>query len=188
MTQMVWQATHHPHADDATAQQGALIALPDDASLARPSPDLDRLLEAIQSHEITEIDAVRFYRDLARETSDPVVGSLLRMLVDDEEHHHRVLRAISMNLRAALSGDRDARMPPRDVPATAIDPLRKFARQERDGAAALRTLAGEAPDLFGGLFSLLLNLIALDGEKHQLILQFVVQELEAARSVERDVA
>ena len=69
-----------------------------------------------------------------------------------------------------------------------IEPLRDYIQKEREAAAELRALAHEAPDLFGGLFSLLLELIALDGEKHQLILRFVVKELEAARSAEGECA
>ena len=103
------------------------------------------------------------------------------MLLEDEEHHHRVLSGIGMNLRGLGSGAHEQRMLPRaGTPTGSIDMLRRFARQEREGADELRRLAGEAPELFDGLFALLLNLIAMDGAKHELILRFVVQELQAA--------
>jgi hypothetical protein len=182
MTQMVWQATHHPHTGEATPPGKELVPLIGEPIAIRPSPDLDRLLTAMQAHEIEEMDAVVAYRDLARDTADPVVRSLLRMLVQDEEHHHRVFRAIAMDLRAvAASGGREMRLPPRGVPTEAVGLLRQYARQEREGTEELRALAHQAPGLMGGLFSVLLGLIALDGEKHELILRFVVKELEEAR-------
>jgi hypothetical protein len=147
----------------------------------RPQHDLDRLLAAIQSHEGSEIDAVDAYRNLAREASDPVIRSLLHILVQDEEHHHRVLRAIAMELRAVVStGGRELDVLPRAVEGGTTDSLRMLARREREGVTELRDLAKEAPTLLGGLFSLLLGLMALDSEKHELILLYVLKELEAA--------
>jgi Mn-containing catalase len=186
MTQMIWQATHHAHAGETTPSGVDVTPFEGEPIAVRPSPDLDRLLSSIRAHEIEEIDAVAAYEDLARETADPVVRSLLRMLIDDEEHHHRVFRAMAMNLRAvATSASREINLPPRGVPTTAVEPLREYAKQERETVEKLRALADQAPELFGGLFALLLRLVALDGEKHELILRFVVKELEAARETER---
>jgi Mn-containing catalase len=185
MTQMIWQATHHAHAGETTPPGIDVVPFEGEPIAVRPSPDLDRLLASIRAHEIEEIDAVAAYEGLARETADPVIRGLLRMLVEDEEHHHRVFRAMAMSLRAvATSASREINLPPRGVPTTAVEPLRKYAKQERETVDKLRALADQAPDLFGGLFALLLQLVALDGEKHELILRFVVKELEAARDIE----
>jgi hypothetical protein len=148
----------------------------------RPEPDFGRILAAVQAHEIAEMDAVAAYRELARSTRDPVIASLLRVLLDDEEHHHRVFRGITMNLRAIAGGARDQRTMPLGVPPPGcLDMLCGFARQERDGAAELRALAHEGDGLFGGIFALLLKLIAMDSAKHELILGFIVRELEEAQ-------
>lgn len=154
----------------------------DEQSTAGPGVShLGRLLGAIQAHEIAEIDALGVYRELARKSTDPVIASLLRVLLEDEEHHHRILRAIAMNLRAVASGASARSLPPRDpAAAEAIDVLRCFARQESDGADELRRLANQGNQLFGGLFALLLNLMAMDSMKHHMILRFIVQELESA--------
>jgi hypothetical protein len=183
MTQMVWQATHHQHTGETTPPGTEMVPLVGEPIALRMHPDLDRLLSAIQAHEVSEFDAVAAYRDLVREATDPVIRSLLRMLVNDEEHHHRVLRAIAMELRAITStGGREMTLPPRGVQPGAIESLRLLARKEGEGVRELRTLADQAPGLLGGLFSLLLGLIALDSEKHELILLFVVKELEQARA------
>jgi len=184
-TEMMWQAVHHPHEGDG-ALGGRQLSGPADeetvGTIARPN--LARLLAAIEAHEIAEIDAVAAYRELASTATDPVVRSLLRMLLEDEKHHHRVLSGIGMNLRGLASGAHEQRMFPRagTLPGS-LEMLRRFARQEREGADELRRLAGEAPELFDGLFALLLNLIAMDGAKHELILRFVAQELQAANDL-----
>lgn len=181
MTQMIWQATHHPHTGETTPPGTELAPLAGEPIALRPNPDLDRLLNAIQTHEIEEMDAVAAYRDLAYNATDPVIRSLLHMLVEDEEHHHRVLGAIAMELRAIEStGAREFNVPPRGGQTAAIEPLRKLARIEREGMMELQALARETPGLMGGLFSLLLGLIALDGQKHELILRYVIKELEQA--------
>jgi hypothetical protein len=180
-TEMMWQAVRHPHAEDQNERNSQPAERDGEPNMERRQVDLARLVSAIQAHEIAEIDAVAAYRELASTATDPVIASLLRMLLADEEHHHRVLRGIGMNLAGLVGGTPEQRMFPRaGTPAGSVEMLRQFARQERDGSQELRKLAREAPELFDGLFALLLNLIAIDGAKHELILRFVVQELEAA--------
>jgi hypothetical protein len=181
MTEMIWQATHHPHADEVTPPGTELAPIAGEPMALRSHPDLERLLTAIQRHEIEELDAVTAYRDLTYHATDPVIRSLMHMLVADEEHHHRVLNAIAMELRAlASSAGREMQIPPRDMGAATLEQVRKLAAQEGAGVRELRALANQTPSLLGGLFALLLGLIALDGEKHELILRYVVKELEAA--------
>jgi hypothetical protein len=181
MTQMIWQATHHPHTDEVTPTSNELIPTTGEPIALRGHPDLDRLLAVIQRHEIEELDAVEAYRGLARSATDPVIRSLMHMLVEDEEHHHRVLNAIAMELRAlASSGGRELQVPPRDMGAATLEQLQELAAHEGAGVRDLQALAAQTPSLLGGLFSLLLGLIALDGAKHELILRYVVRELETA--------
>ncbi len=146
--------------------------------IQKPPDALARLIGVVQSHEIAEMDAIAVYGDLACRASDPVIGGLLRVLLQDEEHHHRILRAIGMDLRAVASGAAHHTPRPRDAAtADSVDLLRAFARQEGDGAEELRRLANQAPDLLGGLFSLLLQVMAMDSVKHQKILTFIAHEL-----------
>ena len=178
MTQMIWQATQHPHVGELMPPKKQLALTAGEPIAARPHPDLEGLLYAIQGHEASEIDAVDAYRDLARKARDPVVRGLMRMLVDDEEHHHRVLNAMAMELRAIASvGGREVRLPARGGEDVDIDALRLLADREKEGAGEMRSLAGQAPGLLGGLFALLLALMAFDSEKHELMLRYVVQEL-----------
>jgi hypothetical protein len=142
------------------------------------SDTIARLIEVMQSHEIAELEAIAVYRDLARRTTDPVIAGLLHALLRDEEHHHRILRAIGMDLRAVADGANPAVPRPRDRAALeSLELLQAFARQEHDGAQELQRLANQAPALLGGLFALLLELMALDSTKHRMILLYIAREL-----------
>src|SRR6266542_2876623 len=120
-------------------------------------------ISALQSHEIAELDAIALYRDLAARATDPVIGGLLRILLQDEERHHGILQAIGMDSRLA-GGRYRYESPRRQDPETArsVDLLRNFARQEHDGATELKALACQAPELVGEVLSLLLELMAMD--------------------------
>ncbi len=157
------------------------VAGPKTAAPATPADDLMGawFISAIQSHEIAELDAIALYRDLAARATDPVIAGLLRVLLQDEERHHGILQAIGMDSR--LAGGRDRYASPRRQDAEtgqSVDLLRNFARQERDGATELKRMANQAPQLVGEVFSLLLELMAMDSMKHEKILSFIVRELE----------
>jgi len=178
---MTWQASHHEHTGETTPPGTEMVPMIGEPIAIRPDPDLDRLLATAQRHEVSETGAVAAYRALARNATDPVIRGLLRMLVQDEEHHHRVLSVIGTELRTlANAGGRELDMPPRPGQPEALEQFRELASMERQGVKELRVLADQAPNLLRGLFSLLLRLIALDGEKHELILRHVIEELESA--------
>jgi hypothetical protein len=133
---------------------------------------------AIRSHEVAELDAIAVYRDLATRASDPVIAGLLRVLLRDEQRHHGILQAIGMQSGAAA---RHAPPGDQDPTADSLTLLNSFARQERDGADELRRLARQAPELVGDVFSLLLELMAMDSLKHERILSFIARELKPDR-------
>jgi hypothetical protein len=181
MTQMIWQASHHPHSREVTAPGAEVAPLTGEPIALRGDPDLDTLLAMIQRHAAEEMDAVAAYKDLAYRATDPVIRGLMRMLVDDEEHHHRVLNTIAMELRAlASSGGREVQVPPRDMGTETVEELRTLATREGMGARELIALAEQTPSLLGGLFALLLKSMAHDSAKHELILRYIADELKAA--------
>jgi hypothetical protein len=141
-------------------------------------------ISAIQSHEIAELDAIALYRDLATRATDPVIAGLLRVLLQDEERHHGILQAIGMDSRLAAGRYGRESQRRQDLPtAASLELLRNFARQESDGATELKGLAHRAPELVGDVFSLLLELMAMDSLKHEKVLRFIVRSLEPAAEV-----
>jgi hypothetical protein len=145
---------------------------------------LDRLLATFERHVDSENDTVAAYRELAESTADPVVALLLRQIVDDEDRHHKLLRGMAARLRDTLAWTRSPEaLPTRGQPTEAearalVDTLREYARQEREGARQARELARQQSGLYDGLFTLLLETMAADSEKHERILAFVGQRME----------
>ncbi len=55
----------------------------------------------------------------------------------------------------------------------------RLIEEEKTGAQALRRLAQEERELDGGLGALLLEMMAMDSDKHARLLRFVQRRLEA---------
>ena len=54
-----------------------------------------RLLNAIEHHASLEAEALDQYEHLARASDDPVIAMVMRLILDDEERHHGLLKRIS---------------------------------------------------------------------------------------------
>ena len=138
-----------------------------------------RLLNAIEHHASLEAEALDQYEHLARMSDDPVIAMVMRLILDDEERHHGLLKRISSMLRDALNWTCSPDALPRATgTSTATDEdLTSLARaliaEEKTGAQALRGLAQREKGLGGGLDSLLLEMMAMDSEKHARLLLFV---------------
>lgn len=150
---------------------------------------IEWLLNAVGRHAVAEQDALEQYEYLATASGDPVVGLVMRLILDDEERHHGLLRRIESSLRDALNWTHspDA-LPPATPPQQPIareltQTARALIEEEHTGARFLRDLARREKDLDAGLHGLLIEMMALDSEKHARLLQFVHDRLaERARA------
>jgi hypothetical protein len=144
-----------------------------------------RLLNAIERHASLEVEALGQYEHLAQASGDPIIALVMRLILEDEERHHGLLKRISSTLRDALNWTYSPNALPRaSAAATAPDEdLTSLARslidEEKTGAQALRGLAQREKGLGSGLDSLLLEMMAMDSEKHARLLLFVQRRLEA---------
>ena len=143
-----------------------------------------RLLDAVEHHASLEEEALGQYEHLAQASGDPVIALVMRLILDDEERHHTLLKLIASTLRDALNWNyaKDA-LPRTTATAGGTDEdLTSLARalidEEKTGAQALRRLAQREKGLGSGLDSLLLEMMAMDSEKHAHLLQFVKGRLE----------
>jgi hypothetical protein len=96
----------------------------------------------------------------------------------------------SMVQRLSKDGERASSSPPQAAaadPATALSSdefpelaadLRGLIRDEHEGARYLRHLGRKEPNLYAGLYQLLLETIARDAEKHALMLRFLLRRME----------
>ena len=157
-----------------------------------PSPsDSERLIRGLEAHVADEAHDVAACDELAGRTDDPVVRFLLGLIVEDEQHHHTLVRSMISRLRDEADFTRtpgDSIIPKTTgctpIPnAAEIAPVvRALIRDEHEAARHVRHLARQDPEANAGLNSLLLETIARDSEKHAAILQFVLRYVERSRA------
>jgi len=147
---------------------------------------VERMYDAIQRHIQAESDALAQYDRIAEESGDPVIALVMRLVLQDEERHHGLLERIANSLRDALDWTHTPDALPTGQPysgeraATLAGVTRELIEEERQGAKALRNLAHKERNIADGLHSLLLEMMALDSDKHAHLLQFVEQRLRGA--------
>lgn len=149
----------------------------------------ERLLQAIERHIQGESSALLEYARVGDASHDPAIGLVMKLILEDEERHHGLLLRIATSLRDALNWTHSGGALPSSGAAAPSAPAELQAvvgaliQEERDGARALRKLAAREKDIEGGLASLLLEMMALDSDKHAHLLRFVSQRLERHRSM-----
>ena len=146
---------------------------------------IERLLRTVEVHAAAEKDALAQYEYLAEASGDPVIAFVMRLILDDEVRHHGLLQRMATTLRDALEWTSSpaalpqAQPPTGPVPAEFVPVARALVEEEQTGARALRRLAEQEKDINSGLDSLLLEMMAMDSDKHARLLQFVQRRLEA---------
>jgi hypothetical protein len=147
---------------------------------------VERLLDAVRRHVQAETDALGHYQRIAEDSGDPVIALVMRLVLQDEERHHGLLQRIADSLHDALEWSHSPGALPlgERVPASRAAGLANVAHElideERQGAKALRQLANQERGIADGLHSLLLEMMALDSEKHAHLLQYVERRLRSA--------
>ena len=156
-------------------------------------PPVERLQLVIETHAAGEEDHIAGYRRLGTLSGDLVTGMLVDLVLEDEERHHGLLRRMAARLRDDIEMTRStaslpASAPPENTSATLLALTREYAEDERKGARVLRGLAKQASGLYGGVFSLLLETMARDSEKHERVMRFILRRLGDSRRERRDRA
>ena len=106
-----------------------------------------RLLNAIEHHASLEEEALGQYEHLAQASGDPVIALVMRLILEDEERHHGLLRRMEASLRDALDWTHSLNALPETTPPR--EPLssdlasvaRALVAEEHNGARAMRELA-----------------------------------------------
>ena len=144
------------------------------------APDHDFELETIsllKGHGQREGAALASYQRLADDSSDEGIKYLVRLILEDEERHHRVILEMlnqlhsfvwDVELRPSVPG----RLKPLDP--SLLEATRQLLAMEKADAKELRRLRKElrhGPR--SSLLPLLVNLMIHDTAKHIEILQFI---------------
>ncbi len=155
-----------------------MIAEPQEAPL------VERVLEAFERHAASEEDSVGLYAEIADTSPDPVIALLMSLVHEDELRHHGLLERMAARLRDDLRWTHSPDALPSGALVRAAGPnetpevLNRLAKEEREGVDHLRRLAHEVSNLHSGLLALLLEMMALDSEKHEKVMRYIARRLE----------
>jgi rubrerythrin len=156
-----------------------------------PPPLSDRLIRALEAHAAASAADVAACRQLAKRMDDPVVELLVGMIVDDEQRHNSLLCSMVRRLeeevdflpsRDALPVPNGSMLNDMEAATEIAASVRGLMRNEHEGSRHLRHLARQEPSLYGGVYSLLLETIARDSEKHATILRYLLHRVEGSAS------
>ncbi len=147
--------------------------------LVGASPWEQEVYDQLVSHAATEAEALEGYRRLAEDPDARDVGYLARMIVDDEERHHRLFVELANALRAEVELRTEPDAVP-EVPATRADrrelleATERMLEIEREDAKSLKRLRRTVrPVADTTLWSVILETMELDTQKHIAILKHV---------------
>jgi rubrerythrin len=152
------------------------------------------LLDAVQRHANAEQDALVEYEHIASTSGDPVISLVMRLILDDEERHHGLLQRMQATLGDALNWTHSGNAlpntgtPQAPIAAELSTSTRALIEEEHAGARYLRKLAHEQRSIDDGLHSLLLEMMAMDSEKHARLLEFVQHRLAKRAHAEQSLS
>jgi hypothetical protein len=107
----------------------------------------------------------------------------MQIILDDEERHHGLLKRIEATLREAVEWTHSpaalpVSVPPRlPAPVDLAETASALIREEHTGAHHLRELAHRNEEGSPSLQSVLIEMMAMDSDKHARLLQFVHDRL-----------
>jgi rubrerythrin len=150
-----------------------------DASSAGPSAWERELHAHLTSHVERERGMLQEYKSAAETSPSKALRYLVNLLIEDEIRHHEILNELAESLEnEAMLGGRDPIIPNMDFDQPAnrdavIDLTDQLLKKEQDDAQELRRLGHELRDVKDtSLWSLLIDLMQRDTEKHIAILRF----------------
>jgi hypothetical protein len=143
------------------------------------------LLDAVERHANAEQDALHEYERVGTASGDPVIALVMRLILDDEVRHHGLLKRMQATLSDALNWTHSpdalpiASTPPQPEATELATTVRGLIEEEHTGARYLRDLAHQQKGIDDGLHTLLLDMMAMDSDKHARLLEYVQHRLAA---------
>jgi rubrerythrin len=148
----------------------------------------ERLTRALEAHAAAESHGSATCQQLAERLDDPLSRLLLGLVVEDDRRHESLLQSMVHRLNQDVEqADSQTALDPATGPGPSSEQLaevtadlRGLIRDEHEGARYLRHLGRKEPNLYAGLYQLLLETIARDAEKHALILRYLLRRMEGS--------
>lgn len=137
-----------------------------------------RIADLLTRHATEESDVIAAYQRLAEGPVPDAVRYLIELILTDEDHHHRVLMEMARTVAWGPLGADHHTIPdlplPRHIDDDLLSATRRFLAVERRDRRELRRLGRELkPVADTTVWSLLVELMLLDTDKHIRILEFI---------------
>ncbi len=151
-----------------------------DESSAGPSAWERQLYSHLKEHVESERGMLERYAKVAEQAESKAFAYLVKLLIDDEIRHHRLFNELASTLETeALMRSEDPAVPYMDFQRAdrnaVLDGARELLAGEERDVGELKRLQREMRDVKDtSLWSLLVELMQRDTEKHIAILKFVV--------------
>lgn len=148
-------------------------------SSAGASPADRHLYAHLTSHVETERGLLERYGAIAEKTQSQAFRYLVDLLIEDEIRHHRLFAQLAETLKdEALAGGRNPSVPYMDFDradsGAVLDATKELIDNEEHDARELKHLQRELRDVKDtSVWSLLVELMQRDTDKHIAILRFV---------------
>lgn len=138
------------------------------------------LVELLARHAEEESEFLEGYRRFSEDAESPAVRYLVRLIMEDEERHHRVMAELANSVAWGPTSTDDSQAVP-DLPVRPgnnrelIEKTKQFLYAERRDHEELRDLRRKLNDVAETtLWALLVDTMLLDTEKHIKILRFIL--------------
>lgn len=148
----------------------------------------DELYRHLVAHASEEATLINEYRRLAEQPETPAAARyLIRLLVDDEERHHRMFRDIAVALGNGIAWQRDPEAVP-SLPIGKVSPelaevTSRFLAAERADKKQLRKLRRQLRQFRETtMWTLLVEMMEHDTDKHIRLLSFVHDHIAVPRT------
>jgi bacterioferritin (cytochrome b1) len=157
--------------------------------IGQPKPEevsaIERLLNEFETHEAEEGNFLKRYKEIAEKSKNSAVRFLLQLILSDEEKHNAITHAMVSTLKGAVrwSRPKDALDVVSDLGAEKkelVDLTEGFLDLEKKGIKDYKKLLKESKGYYQGIFTLLIETMMLDSQKHIEILKFIRQRLKKA--------
>ncbi len=144
----------------------------------------EQMVNQFSAHERNEQEFLNEYREIVDRHDNPLVKFLLQLIISDEKNHHKLVRTITSEFQADLTGIVTGAPGLPKLGAISEEKKDELLRLTADFIKAEKQTINEYQDLikksqgcYSGLLVLLIRTIIHDSEKHLMILDFIDEKL-----------
>lgn len=132
--------------------------------------DREAVAAKFDSHAEEEMEILRQYCSLSEELGEGPMSFIIERILTEENTHHFLLRTFARWLREPLASGAEHASPEGPLREALLQHTQALQEHERETIGACLDLKSQLPGEDGDLLGTLLDAMALDSAKHQLLL------------------